>query len=181
MGRYGVFLRGINVGRANRLAMADLRTLLTSEGYRNVATLLQSGNVVLEAQVSADDLATAITQSLRQRFERAIDVVVRTREDLRRVVAKDPLRDVAVDDSRYVVLFRSEPADQALVDTVAGIDFGAERCLIDGAEMYFWCPGGIPDSPMLAALSKIPAPAAGARPVSTMRNWNTVRRLVTML
>ncbi|HEX5993506.1 MAG TPA: DUF1697 domain-containing protein [Jiangellales bacterium] len=181
MVRYTVFLRGINVGRANRLAMADLRTLLTGEGYQNVATLLQSGHVVLAAPVSAADLTTAITQSPRQRFGRVIDVVVRTGEELWRVAAKDPLRDVAVDDSRYVVLFRSEPADQTLVETVAGTDFGPERCLIDGAEMYFWCLGGIRDSPILAALGKIPAPDAESRRVSTMRNWNTVRRLVMML
>ncbi|MFL7811161.1 MAG: DUF1697 domain-containing protein, partial [Anaerolineae bacterium] len=42
-------IRGINVGRANRVAMAELRALVEALGYTHVRTLLNSGNVVLVA------------------------------------------------------------------------------------------------------------------------------------
>nr|WP_269440817.1 DUF1697 domain-containing protein [Micromonospora tarapacensis] len=57
MARHAVLLRGVNLGRAKRVGMADLRKLLTVEGYGNAATLLQSGNVVLGADQRADKLA----------------------------------------------------------------------------------------------------------------------------
>jgi hypothetical protein len=57
----GVLLvRGINVGRAHRVAMADLRELLTSEGHGEVRTLLQSGSVVLDSELPAEDLLAVV-------------------------------------------------------------------------------------------------------------------------
>jgi hypothetical protein len=54
---------------------------------------------------------------------------------------------------------------------------GDERYLVDGSETYFWCPGGIRDSPMLAAGAR----KTGLRIVSTMRNWSTIRKLAALL
>ena len=53
MTRYVALLRGINVGRNKRIAMADLRSLCEGLGFEHVRTLLQSGNVVLDSSVSA--------------------------------------------------------------------------------------------------------------------------------
>ena len=49
MSRHVALLRGINVGKAKRIAMADLKTLMERLGYREVRTLLNSGNVVFTA------------------------------------------------------------------------------------------------------------------------------------
>ena len=54
MPRYVALFRGINVGKAKRVAMADLRELLGELGYSEVATLLNSGNAVFTGQVSGD-------------------------------------------------------------------------------------------------------------------------------
>lgn len=177
MGRYAVLLRGINVGRANRIGMADLRKLLAGEGYQNVATLLQSGNIVLDTPAGGDELARGVERAIRERFEIAIDVVVRSQDELEQVLAKDPLREVAEDDSRYMVSFLAEPPGPAVTDTLAAAELGDERYCVDGRELYVWCPGGVRDSPLLAALSK----AKGHKPVTTTRNWNTVRKLAAML
>lgn len=177
MTRYAVLLRGINVGKAKRVGMADLRELLTAEGFDGVATVLQSGNVVLDASMAAPELARTIERSLERRFGFAVDVVVRTEQELRRVLAKDPFGDVADDESRYLVTFLAGPVHPAVADAVGRADFGRERCLVDGAETYAWCPDGIRDSPMLAALSR----TEGPRPVGTMRNWRTLRRIVAVL
>ena len=42
-------LRGINVGRAKRIAMAELRGLVAELGFTNVRTVLNSGNVVFQS------------------------------------------------------------------------------------------------------------------------------------
>lgn len=176
MARYAVLLRGINVGKAKRVGMADLRELLTAKGYRNVATLLQSGNVVLDTAQSADRLRRAIEQAFAERFGFGADVIVRRREDIARVVARDPLRDVATDGSKYVVAFMAEPPTSPVDELLEGLDLGEDRYVVDGAEMYIWCPGGLRDSPLMAALGK-----AKGGPSATVRNWNTVQKLHALM
>ncbi|MFD0745313.1 DUF1697 domain-containing protein [Phytohabitans flavus] len=90
MARYAVFLRGINLGKARRVAMADLRTVLTQSGYENVATLLQSGNVVLDADQPADELGRTIEQLIEKRFGLAVDTILRSHDQMTRIVAKNP-------------------------------------------------------------------------------------------
>ena len=176
MTRYVVFLRGINVGRAHRVGMADLRQLLKDEGYGEVRTLLQSGNVVLDAGLPAEELAGAVEQALERRFGFAIATVVRTREELLDVVAKDPLGAVADDPARYVVSFCAGPVPPAVDELLGSVDPGDDAYLVDGRELYLWCPQGQLDSPLNAALAKL-----GGGPVSTARNWRTVRRIADLL
>src|SRR5688572_680112 len=71
--RYAVLLRGINLGRARRVGMADLREALTGAGYGNVRTLLQSGNVVLDADAAPGQLAPALERVVEERFGFAVD------------------------------------------------------------------------------------------------------------
>jgi uncharacterized protein (DUF1697 family) len=176
MARYALLLRGVNLGRAKRVGMAELRELLTGDGYENVGTLLQSGNVVLDAKGSATALARAVERAIEKRFGFPVTVIVRTRAEMRRVVARNPLGDVADDGSKYFVAFLAAPANPPLEDTLDAVDLGDERYVVDGTELYAWCPGGIRDSPLFAALGK-----AKGGPATTVRNWNTVEKLTAML
>ncbi|MFF4880834.1 DUF1697 domain-containing protein [Micromonospora sp. NPDC000668] len=174
--RYAVLLRGINLGKARRVAMADLRILLTEEGYDNVATLLQSGNVVLDADRAPAELGPALEQAIEKGFGIPVGVILRSRDELARVVAKNPLTAVADDGSKYVVSFLARPIDRPIEDELAGTELGADRYAVDGTEIYIWCPGGLRDSPLMKALGKIKD-----GPPATVRNWNTVEKLLTMM
>jgi uncharacterized protein (DUF1697 family) len=176
MARYAVLLRGINLGKARRVAMADLRALLTEEGYGNVATLLQSGNVMLDADQAPAELGGAIERAIEKRFGIAVEVILRSRDELARVVANNPLAGVADDGSKYVVLFLAQPPERPIEDTLAGVDLGEDRYVVDGMQMYIWCPSGLRDSPLLAALGKVKG-----GPPATVRNWNTVEKLLAMM
>ncbi|MBB2940776.1 uncharacterized protein (DUF1697 family) [Actinoplanes lutulentus] len=170
MASYAVLLRGINLGKNRRIAMADLKTTLTEAGYTNVTTLLQSGNVVLGSDLPAAKLAPALEQLIEERFGFFSDVILRSRDELARVVAHNPLGDVANDGSRYFVSFAKD--DSAPFD---GVTDGEERYVVDGAETYIWCPYGMRDSPLIKALGKIKTPPA------TMRNWNTVEKILALM
>jgi uncharacterized protein (DUF1697 family) len=174
--RYALLLRGINVGRAHRIAMADLRELLEEEGYGGVRTLLQSGNVVLDADGPADGLARSVEQALERRFGFPIGTVVRTRDEVLGVVAKDPLRSVASDPSRYVVSFGAGPVPPDVDELLRSVDPGDDVYLVDGRELYLWCPHGQLKSPLSAALGRL-----RGGPVSTARNWRTVLKLADLL
>jgi len=82
-------IRGINVGRANRVAMADLRALLADLGYRDVRTLLNSGNAAFSAPgKSAASVAARIQTALGTRLGVDARVVAVTAPDLIAAVAE---------------------------------------------------------------------------------------------
>jgi uncharacterized protein (DUF1697 family) len=174
--RYAVLLRGINVGRAHRVPMAELRELLTAEGHAGVATLLQSGNVVLDAAAPAEGLAPAVERALAERFGFAIPVVVRSVEDLLAVVARDPLRAVATDPTRYVVSFFAGAVPPELEERLGAVDPVDDEYRIEGRELFVWCPHGQLQSPVSAALAK-----HRGDPVGTARNWATVLKIADLL
>ena len=179
--RYALLLRGINLGRTRRVPMADLRALLTAEGYRDVATLLQSGNAVLEADVAAPAaLAEALEVAIAARFGFPVDVVLRTRAEVAAVVERNPFADVADNGSRYFVSFLGAPLSAAertdLTARLDAVEAGGDLFVVDPAEVYVWCPKGLMESPVMTALGKLKG-----GPVATVRNWNTVEKLAKLL
>jgi uncharacterized protein (DUF1697 family) len=168
-------LRGINLASRNRISMGALRELLEDMGYQEVRTLLQSGNVVLTAEQSPEEVARAIEREIAKRLGLSIDVIVRTAEELASVVAANPLGDVATDGSKHFVVFLSEEPDQARLGELDEQDFAPERFRARGREVFVWCPNGMRDSPLLKVLGK----QRLAR-TATMRNWNTVAKLAAM-
>jgi uncharacterized protein (DUF1697 family) len=176
MTTYVVLLRGINVGRAHRIAMADLRALLTAAGHGDVRTLLQSGNVVLDAGLSATELSRSVEQALEQRFGFPVPVVVRTSEEFLAALEHDPLRDVATDPTRYVVSFAATEVPGELADWLGSVEPGDDAFAVHGRELYLWCPHGQLESPLATALGKF-----RGGPVGTARNWNTARKVAALL
>jgi uncharacterized protein (DUF1697 family) len=176
MTRYALLLQGINVGRAHRVGMADLRELLQAEGHGEVRTLLQSGNVVLDSEIPAEELARSVEQALERRFGFAIGSVVRTREELLEVVAKDPWGSVATDPARSVVCFFAGDVPADLGERLRAVEPEGDAFALGGRELYLWCPHGQLQSPLLAAVGK-----RRGGPVGTVRNWRTVLRLAELL
>ena len=176
MTRYAVLLRGINVGRAKRIAMADLRAQLGEAGFDDVATLLKSGNVVLSSAEPPAAVARAVEQVVREDLGVEAAAVVRTADEVRAVVSLDPLGDVAHDGSRHVVAFMASAPGPELEELLASVDAGDDRYAVHGRELFLWCPNGQSDSPLMTALGK-----GKGGPVTTVRNWNTVQKLGALL
>ncbi len=169
-------LRGINVGKAKRVAMADLRRLLSDLGYTDIKTHLNSGNAVFSGPArSVTGAAEKIRQAIATELGVECAVMTRTGDELAAVVEGNPLADVAVDPSRYLVAFLSAAPDQATVKGIQGRDFGQDQLRIVGTEAYLWCAGGILDSP----LSKL-AWSKELGVSATTRNWNTVLKLAEL-
>ena len=171
MPRHVAFLRGINLAKRRRVAMADLRTLLEDAGYDDVRTHLQSGNVVLSSPLSPRKLEAQLERQLAAGLGMDVQVLVRTRAELAKVVALDPLGKVATNPSRYLVSFLSKklPAKLARELEAAGV-------VVSGRELYAWHPDGVQRSPLAKLLDD---KKLGV--VSTARNWNTVTKLLELL
>jgi uncharacterized protein (DUF1697 family) len=170
--RLVALLRGINVGRAKRVAMAELRQLVEGLGCRDVRTLLNSGNVVFRApRLSPAQAAARIESALVTRLGIASRVTVIRSAELDRVVAQDPLSQAADDPSRYLVAFLRDPADRAKLLPLAKQNWGREKLALGERVAYLWCPSGVIAGRLFGALDK--ALGDGV----TTRNWTTVLKL----
>lgn len=166
-------LRGINLGARNRIAMPKLRKELEGAGFEDVSTYLQSGNVVLESDLSSDQLARRLERQIKKAFKLELDVVVRTRDELADVVKRNPLKKVATNPKRYQVSFLSDELDAATVEELAGLAVPSERFVARGRELYAWHPDGVARSKLWARLA-----GKGLGVTATSRNWTTVTKLL---
>ena len=165
-------LRGINVGRAKRVAMAELRALFESLGYRDVKTLLNSGNVVFTVPgTDRREPAARIEEAMTARLGVSARVTVITAAELATAVAENPLLEVAVDPSRLLVAVLADPADRTRLEPLARQDWSPNALAVGRRVAYMWCADGILLSPLAAAVNRALGDAV------TARNWTTMLKL----
>ena len=175
MPRHIVLLRGINLGPRNRIAMPELREALEEAGFDDVQTYVQSGNVVLSSSDSAADVARNVELRISKSFELDIDVVVRTRAQLAKVVERNPLAKVANNPKRYQVSFLSAKPSAAVMRKLEEAAAEKERVVLLGREIYAWHPEGVGRSPLWTLLA-----GRGLGVTATARNWTTVTKLLEL-
>lgn len=177
MPTFVALLRGINVGGNRRLPMSDVRHWVAEAGATDVVTYIQSGNVVLRHPGRSPD---RLRDDLERRLEAAtgwdIAVVVRTATEWAALVAGNPFPD-ADPTSLHVACYRDPPADSAL----DGLDLEAhapETCALVGAQLYLHLPDGMGRATLPIALARLRPVGGGPTPVTTVRNWRTVTKLL---
>jgi len=169
-------LRGVNLGPSRRIAMAELRTLLSERGYGPVRTHLASGNILLHSDAAPVELARELEQHLADAFKLDVPVVVRSRAELADVVERNPLGAVAsADPRRYQVTFLSRTPSAEVVARIDAAATNPERVAVSGCEVFAWHPDGIISSPLAKLLA---GPRLGV--TATARNWNTVTALLRL-
>ena len=155
--------------------MPELRELLSDDGLADVRTYVQSGNVVLSSDLTANQLRERCSDLIAERFGLTVEIVVRTRDELAEVVARNPLVDVATNPKRYQVSFLSEQPQSEVVNWLAGLATEPEQLVVIGREIYAWHPEGVARSKLWAALA---GPRLGV--TATARNWSTVKNLLAI-
>ena len=166
-------LRGVNVGGKASLPMADLRRVAEELGYVDVATYIQSGNLVLRTSDSATKVATDLAAAVAALGGVRPAVMVRTLPQLRKAVRGNPFLRRGEDASSCHVVF----AEKATAGSLRGLDldgYAPEEAIAVGKELYLFLPGGVGRSKLAGDLAK----DKGA--VGTMRNWRTVTKLLEM-
>lgn len=168
-------IRGIKVGRAKRVAMADLRQLVAALGYRDVHTLLNSGNVVFtHSRGGTQSAATRLEEGLATQLGVAARVIVLTADELQVVVNENSILDRMSDPARMQVCFVQNPAILSTAKPLLGQDWQPEALALGSRAAYVWCRDGILESRVLPALGKALGDAA------TARNWSTVDKLLAL-
>jgi uncharacterized protein (DUF1697 family) len=174
--RYVALFKGINVGKAKRIAMEDLRALLGKLGYTEVQTLLNSGNAVFTAPAQPTlKLAEHIRQAVLRKTGVDALVIVKSAKEMAAIVAGNELGTVATDPSRLLVAVISENKALKSVEALAGEAWGDEKIHVGKHAAYLWCANGILESEALEALLK------SLKGTGTTRNWATLSKIHALM
>ena len=168
-GRRVGLLRGINVGRAKRIAMADLRALLVGLGYGDVRTLLNSGNVVFTvARKHAGDDAARIERAIAERLGVTTRVTILRAREIAEAIRENPLETVADDSSRLLFLALRDATALARLKPLLKDRWEPEALALGKRVAYLWCAHGINDSRLWTAANRLVGDAGTARNLTTM-------------
>ena len=175
-GTHVALVRGINVGKAKRVAMADLRALVEGLGYADVRTVLNSGNLVFSVPRGArGDPARRIEEALARATGVSARVGVLTAAELAAVVDENPLAAVADNPSRLLVTVPHAAEDMARLRPLAGEDWAPEALELGTRAAYLRCPDGVLASRLFPAVER------ELRDRATSRNWATLTKLHALL
>ena len=172
---YAAFLRGVNVGGNTRIKMEDLRKAFESYGYRDVKTVLASGNVLFSApEENMIALSRNIALKLKETFKHDIPVIVRSVEELRELDARQPFKDMEITPkTKLFVTFISENKEHREISSSSQHDgFQILQISEDTICSVLDYRPGIDAVLLMSTIEK----EFGKK--ATTRSWNTVTRLL---
>ena len=176
MGKLIALLRGINVAGANKVPMAELRTICEGLGWQNVETYIQSGNVVFQASGSAASSETALEKAIEAHLALSIPVIVRPADQWSALVAGNPFAEIAeAEANRVMMLLAKAKFDPDAAAALQARAADGEQVRQAGEVLWVHYPGGAGTSKLSPSLFDR---LAGSR--VTARNWRTVVKLKEM-
>lgn len=166
-----ILLRAVNVAGKNSIKMAELKSHLEKANFHNVKTYIQSGNIILQSDLSAPDIILKVQQIISEQFGFSVHVFVLTTDSLQHILHNNPFQNGEEGNRRFITLLDKKP-DSSDLDKLARIDISDEKYEIKDDVFYFYVPQGMANSklsnPFIEQKLKV---------VSTGRNLNTMLKL----
>ncbi|MEP6849131.1 MAG: DUF1697 domain-containing protein [Acidobacteriota bacterium] len=174
--KYVAFLRGINVGGKNMIKMERLREIVADLGFKNVRTYINSGNVLFETKTASDKtLAKKIYDAIQKSFNMDISVMVRTIEEIERIIAENPYVGQFDNDKDVHVFFLGDELSNDHRELLLANNSDVELITVKGRAIYYMLRISILDSSLgkgfIEKKLKIP---------TTARNWRTINKIAAM-
>lgn len=172
-----VLLRGINVGKAARIAMADLRDCTTEAGCTGVATVLATGNIVVTHPSGGDELRSVLEAAYSERFGYSAIVQVLDRDRVEEAAADYPFE--SLEEHHDYLVFSDDPevAGRVVSAMENAIDPGGTESVAPGSGCVYW---RVPRGSTLASEAWKTLDRREYRGHLTTRNLNTVRRILAL-
>ena len=177
MTTYVALIRGINVGATRKLPMAELRAHCAADGFGEVRTYIQSGNIILSSKEGGDEVASRLKALITERFKLEVPVIVRTAAQWQGYAAGSPFPDAEAERPNLLhICLSAEPLADGAAEALQARASAKEKLTVKDGTL--WCDFGesVGNSKLTPALFD---KAAGS-PV-TARNWRTVLALAAML
>lgn len=171
--QYIILLRGVNVG-GRIIKMAELKSCFEKNGYQDVQTILQTGNVVVEAnEKNIMKLQKKIETELTTAFNYPAKVLVITPKQLRDILEAFPFKNLSPDFHRYIV-FTENGFEKDLVADCGALDKKTEEIKV-GVNAVYWrvLKGNTLDSAFGKYMNKM-----SAKHFITNRNMNTLEKVL---
>lgn len=178
MTAYVAILRGINVSGSKTIKMVELKKMFEELGFQDVATYIQSGNVIFKTEKKKDtELATMIHKAITDVFSFDVPVIVLEAAELRSIQHNNPfLKDVEVDLSKLHVTVMAESPDKTLVKQLEeAAQYPPDAWVVKDKTIYLFCPGGYGNTKLNNNFFEKKLKVA-----ATTRNWKTINTLVDM-
>jgi uncharacterized protein (DUF1697 family) len=172
---YAALLRAVNLGAHNKISMSALRAVFDELGCEDVATYVQSGNVVFTSRRGVSSLRGAIEGALEREFGIRPAVLLRTEPELRKLVRANPYVDRVDDPRRLHVIFLDSAPDRGRVRALDGAQFAPDELQVVGRDVFAFYPRGYARTKLTnATVEKLLGVTA------TSRNWRTVTTLAEL-
>lgn len=172
MPTFVALLRGVNVGKAKRVPMAELRALLAELGYTGVRTLLNSGNAVFRASSGTPGKhAEKIAAAIANQFKIEVPVIVKSANELATIVSGNPIKAGPSEHPRLLVAFVQDEKGLSTLAAIGPLVVSPERFALGNSAGYLLCANGFMESKAAVAL------LGKAGNSATTRNWATVLKL----
>ena len=177
MHTYISMLRGINVGGSKKILMKDLILLYESLGFKKVRTYVQSGNVIFDdSEKNTGKLEVKIEKKIKIAYGDDVKVIIRTTEDLQKVLMGNPfLKRKGIDMIRLYLTFLSSLPAKSSIDGMKNISYLPDEFSIIGREVFIYAPGGYGETKISNNFFEKKLGVA-----ATTRNWNSVNKLFEM-
>jgi len=176
MTRMVALLRAVNVG-GRKLPMAELRAQVAKLGWGNVATYIQSGNIVFDAACSRTEAEAAIEALIREHYGYEAPAIVRTREQWAAYPDSNPFPNLARETPGYLLMLLSKQPPQAdAADIIQARATAGEQARKAGDALWIHFPQGSGQSKLTPALLD---KAIGS--TATSRNYRTICTLKDLL
>ena len=174
MSTYIAFLRGINVGGNNALAMKEFVAILEGLGARKVKTYIQSGNAVFEFETMPSELSKQLTAEIKKRhgFEPAI--LVLSLAAIKKAIAENPFPEAEADPSNLHLGFLASKPKSPDLQKLAVLKKESERFHLSDNVFFLHAPEGVGRSKLAANSEKLLGVPM------TDRNWRTVCKVLEM-
>ena len=169
--RWVVLVRGINLGRNKRLAMADFRALLEDLGYRDVRTHLNTGNALVTTdKTTAGAVERDVVTKLEADLGLAVKVMARSARDWAALVNANPFLEEGADPKRLQAAFLSKTPPAPKLRGLVPEAYAPDRFAVGDRVLYLHMPNGFMGS-------KLPDWEKALGVDATIRTWNVVAKL----
>ena len=177
MQTYIALLRGINVSGHKIIKMERLRQVLTELNFQNIATYIQSGNIIFESSIAdSSDLEVQISQKILEHFGFEVPVRITTLDELQQIVVENPfIKENLEDPTQPYVAFLSAVPSEANFANLKAIDFGNDQFINKRKVIYLWYA----ESAAHTKLSNV-AIEGKLKLKATSRNWKTIQKVIAL-
>lgn len=175
MARYVAFLRAVNVG-GRVVKMDELKEIFKLPGIKNIATYIQSGNVVFDAKGEKEVMKEKIEKKLLKSLGYEVVVFLKTFDDIRDIIKQAPYTEKEIEEQALHVIMLSGKPDAEGLKLVQDAIAPLEQIKVRGTEAYFLCPKkGFGNSKMgKVNLEK------KLQVRTTARNWATMNKILAL-